>query len=221
MGQARRTRRSIYIPSRGRFKGRSFPSKHAYRNALAKARGFRSDYARRTVYKRISSTRGLNALSPKSRQKRSDALNVVGIMRRSDMNLAQAVREHNRNYPDSRISVSAMKKYAKPALVKRGGRIKATSYDRLLRVMRVPSPFGAELREVKDSRTASQVAKYENAVKTYLYTGDDSQLRRFRGKYFRSNRLQYRFITDTDILDRLAEFGVLEFESIYTQLEGE
>ena len=83
MGQARRTRRSIYIPSRGRFKGRSFPSKHAYRNALAKAKGFRSDYARRTVYKRISSTRGLNALSPKSRQKRSDALNVVGIMRRN------------------------------------------------------------------------------------------------------------------------------------------
>ena len=221
MGQARRTRRSIYIPSRGRFKGRSFPSKHAYRNALAKAKGFRSDYARRTVYKRISSTRGLNALSPKSRQKRSDALNVVGIMRRNGMNLAQAVREHNRSYPDSRISVSAMKKYAKPALVKSGGRIKATSYDRLLRVMRVPSPLGAELREVKDSRTASQVARYENAVKTYLYTGDDSQLRRFRGKYFRSNRLQYRFITDTDILDRLAEFGVLEFESIYTQLEGE
>ena len=221
MGQARRTRRSIYIPSRGRFKGRSFPSKHAYRNALAKARGFRSDYARRTVYKRISSTRGLNALSPKSRQKRSDALNVVGIMRRSDMNLAQAVREHNRNYPDSRISVSAMKKYAKPALVKRGGRIKAKSYDRLLRVMRVPSPLGAELREVKDSRTASQVAKYENAVKTYLYTGDESQLRQFQGKYFRSNRLQYRFITDTDILDKLAEFGELEFESIYTQLDGE
>lgn len=221
MAQRRRTRRSTYIPSRGRFAGRTFRSKHAYRNALARTKGFRSDYARRTVYKRISSSQELNALSPKSRQKRNDALNVVSIMRRKDMNLAQAVREHNRSYPDSRISVSAMKKYAKPALVKRGGRIKAKSYDRLLRVMRVPSPLGAELREVKDSRTASRVARYENAVKTYLYTGDDSQLRRFRGKYFRSNRLQYRFITDTDILDRLAEFGELEFESIYTQLEGE
>lgn len=210
-----------YTPTRGRYRGRSFGSKHEYRNALAKARGFKSDYARRTVYKRISSLRDLNALSPKSRQKRNDALNVVGIMRRSEMNLAQAVKEHNRNYPDSRISVSAMKKYAKPALVKRGGRIKAKSYDRLLRVMRVPSPFGAELREVKDSRTASQVAKYENAVKTYLYTGDESQLGQFQSKYFRSNRLQYRFITDTDILDRLAEFGELEFESIYTQLDGE
>ena len=220
MAQRRRTCQSTYIPSRGRFKGRSFQSKHAYRNALAKSKGFRSDYARRTIYKRISSSQELNALSPKSRQKRSDALNVVGIMRRSDMNLAQAVREHNRSYPDSRISVSAMKKYAKPALVKRSGRVKAKSYDRQLRVMRVPSPLGAELREVKDSRTASQVAKYENAIKTYLYTGDDSQLRRFRGKYFRSNRIQYRFITDTEILDKLAEFGELQFESIYTQLEG-
>ena len=86
--------------------------------------------------------------------------------------------------------------------------------------MRVPTLYGLDDIEIKHSKTATRLAKYENAVRTYLYTGDESLLRAFRGKYFRSNRIQYRFITDTEILDKLADFDELSFESIYTQLEG-
>ena len=86
--------------------------------------------------------------------------------------------------------------------------------------MLLPTKTGILEIKVKDSRTASMIAGYENAVKTYILTGDDSFLQSYRGKYFTSNRVQYGFITDAETLDRLAEFGELEFDSIYTQLDG-
>ena len=88
-----------YTPTRGRFAGRKFSSKHAYRNEFARAKGFRSDYSRRIAYKSLSSLGGTEALSPKTAQKRNDALGVVSLMRRLNLNLAQARREFNRQNP--------------------------------------------------------------------------------------------------------------------------
>ena len=221
MSMKNRSNPKSYSPTRGRYKGRTFSSKHAYRNKLARAKGFRNDYARRTAYKSLSTLGGIEKISPRIAQKRNDALQVISLMRRGGRNLTQARREFNRLHPDSPISFATIKKYAKPALIERGGRVRAKPFDRLSRHMLLPTKRGVISVEVKDSRTASSFAGYENAVKVYMHTGDDSPLHFYEGKYFTSNRVQYRFVTDTDILDRLAEFGELEFDSIYTQLDGE
>ena len=217
---AAKTNSGSYTPTRGQFSGRTFRSKHGYRNALARDKGFRNEYARRIAYESVSSRKSLEELPLVSRYKREDALQVLSIMRRQDKSLSASIREFNASNPSTRISSKTVKKYVKPALQREGGRLRPTGYDRLLRIMRFPTHHGTIDLEVRDSRSASRIASYMNAVKTYLHTGDDSQLRMFRGKYIRSNRLQYRFITNTDTLDRLAEFGEFRFESIYEELSA-
>jgi hypothetical protein len=209
-----------YNPIRGRFAGRTFKTTHAYRNALARAKGYRNEYARRIAYESVSSRKSLEKLPLVSRYKREDALQVLSIMRRQDKSLSASIKEFNASNPSTRISSKTVKKYVKPALQREGGRLRPKPYDRLLRVMKLPTRQGMIDIEVRDSRSASRIASYMNAVKTYLHTGDDSQLRRFRGKYIQSNKLQYRFIIDTETLNMLAEFGEFRFESIYEELSA-
>jgi hypothetical protein len=71
---------------------------------------------------------------------------------------------------------------------------------------------------VRDSRQASQVAEYWNAVHRYLETGDDSALRKFRRKRITDAKgTRVPLLTDLDELDRLGSAGVLSFESLYAK----
>ena len=70
----------------------------------------------------------------------------------------------------------------------------------------------------RDFREASKAGKHSSAVQRYLETGDDSALRRFRGKYIidaQGNRVA--LLTDTDELDELGSAGELSFESLYAR----
>jgi hypothetical protein len=217
MPRTRSGKTSAYRPSRGQFAGRTFASTHAYRNALAQAKGFRSEHQRRTAYKAVNSRRSLESLPTVSRRKRDDALQVLSIMRREGRSLAAAIREFNSQNPSSHISPKAVKRYAGAGLAKAGQHLHAKAFDRMLRVILLPTARGRVEIEVKDSRSASRIGAYLNAVKEYLKTGDTSQLRKFRGKYITSNRIQYRFITDPETLERLDEFGELSFDSMYEE----
>ncbi len=204
-----------YTPSRGRFAGRTFSSRNEYQNTMARAKGYRNAYARRTVYVGVGSREKLEAMLSTARYKREDTLRVLGIMRQNDLGLTAGVFQFNLRNPSDRISSTTVKKYAGPALQKRGNKIVAKKYDRLLRIMNFPTPKGVIELEVRDSRSASRLGSYMNAIKKALQTGDTSHLQYFRGKYIRSNKLQYRFITDLETLEMLAEFDEFEFETLY------
>jgi hypothetical protein len=62
------------------------------------------------------------------------------------------------------------------------GRYTASATDRLLRVMMIPTPNGKSEIVVPDSRQATLLAEYWNAVHRYLDTGDASGIKKFRAK---------------------------------------
>lgn len=207
-----------YTPTRGRFAGKTFKSRHEYRNDLARSKGYENYYQERTRYQAVRSSRELEKLPFTSRQKRSDALEIVQLMRNRGLNLRPAVRLFNQLHPDSRTTAKTVMKYAQPAFEKKGGRWATKSHDRLLRIMLIPTTRGIRTLEVRDSRSASRVGEYFNALKHYLNTGDTSQLNKFRRKYIQSKKVRYRFLTERDTLDLLAEAGEFRLDSIYEEL---
>jgi len=170
----------------------------------------------------IRSRKDLDRLSQGEREKWSDAIEVLNLMRREGLSRATAVRQYKADNPGSRVTERGLSKYAGDALYKnkRTRRWAARKSDKLLRPMDFPTRRGVETPEVRDSRIASQIGAYWNAVKVYLGTGDKSGLRKFRGKTITVGETTYRFITGPKALEQLAEFGFLEMDSIYEHSSG-
>ncbi len=133
-------------------------------------------------------------------------------MRAEGVSLRQASREFG-------IDPRTVVRLGRPALRKRpNGRYKARANDRLLRVLVLPTRGGLREIAVRDSREASQIAEYANAVQRYLQTGDASALRKFRRKRITdATGARVPLLTDLDVLDRLGSAGVLSFESLYAK----
>lgn len=133
-------------------------------------------------------------------------------MRADRVSLQQAAREFG--VPPNevvRLGGSALRRMP-------GGRYVPKAKDDLLRVLSLPGTRG--LREIafNDSREASVVGKYWDAVGLYLQTGDASGLREFRRKsVWDANGRRFELLTDLDELDRLGSADVLSFESIYAR----
>ncbi|HEY7405868.1 MAG TPA: hypothetical protein VIB39_20250 [Candidatus Angelobacter sp.] len=86
-------------------------------------------------------------------------------------------------------------------------------------VLLIPTPTGLTEITIRDSRQATQLAEYWNAVQRYLQTGDESELRRFKGKHIKDAKgRSMPLLTDTQELDRLGNAGVLSFESLYVRV---
>jgi hypothetical protein len=115
------------------------------------------------------------------------------------------------------ISRSTLIRRGGSALKKLGnGRYAAKRNDHLFRPVIVVSENGPVEVATRNFREASKAGKHSSAVERYLETGDDSALRRFRGKYIidaQGNRVT--LLTDLDELDRLGSAGELSFESLY------
>ena len=98
----------------------------------------------------------------------------------------------------------------------RSGRYVAKLSDRLLRVLVIPTDKGLIEFAFRDSREASLVGKYWNAVHRYLSTGDASGLQKFRKKRVKeASGKRILLLTDLDELGRQASAGALRFESVY------
>ena len=110
-----------------------------------------------------------------------------------------------------------VRRLGKTALRKlRNGRWAAKKTDRLLRVLPRLTPDGIVEVALSDSRQATILGKYWNAVDLYRDTGDASRIREFDGEYIidaAGNHLP--LVTDLRTLDRLASAGVLSFETLY------
>jgi hypothetical protein len=118
-----------------------------------------------------------------------------------------------------RLDRQTVLRLGKSALRKLGnGRYVAKAHDKLLRVLVIPTPKGRSEIAVRDSRDASVIGEYWDAVEAYRGKGDESKLRHFQGKRVRdaSGKL-VRLLTDTEELDRLANAGELSFESLYAR----
>lgn len=198
-----------YTPRRGALAGVTFTSERQYRNALARQKGYGSLSEQQRAAKPVHRARDLDRLRPAEREARGRALDAVRLMRRDGLPLEQASRATG-------TTPNAVRRHAGTALVKgRGGRYEAKPYDRLSRPMKFPTLDGLITLDVRDSRSASAISHYWNAVHDYRDRGNDRPLRKFRGKSVRVEGRAYPFITDTGALDMLMDAGELHFDSIY------
>lgn len=208
------TKRNPYTPKSGQFAGRTFYTEREYRNALAQAKGFTSWNDQQQQRRRVENARDVLALRPSEQTARARALEALAMMRTDGMSMRAAAKS-------SGITVNALKRHAGNALTKDNrGRYVAKAWDRLARSIVFPTESGLISLNVKNSRTASRISDYWHAVNTYLRSGDDYGLRKFRGKAIRVEKREYAFITDKGMLDRLFDAGELTFDDIYDVMEA-
>ena len=115
----------------------------------------------------------------------------------------------------ARTTSRTVRKYAKPAVRKSRRKFRAKTFDRIPRTLRFLTPPGIISVTVRDSRVASDIARYWNGVNDFLKSGALDRLAEFRGKSFRTGRTRHRYITDPLLLSRLAYVGQVSFEDIY------
>jgi len=124
------------------------------------------------------------------------------------------------------LSKSARKYRRDPAKVRqaarsafrklKNGRYAANPVDHILRVLVRPTRKGLREIAISDSRQASMLGNFWNAVDLYRDTGDASALREFRGKYIiDADGKRVRLLTNLRELDRLGSAGLLSFETLY------
>jgi hypothetical protein len=100
----------------------------------------------------------------------------------------------------------------------KNGRYAAKTWDSLLRVLIIPTRKGLVEIGFTDSRQATILGEYWNAVERYRDTGDASALREFRRKYIvDASGKRHRLLTDLRVLNRLGSAGVFSFESLYAK----
>lgn len=137
---------------------------------------------------------------------------VVTKMRKDRISLQQASREFG-------LTPRTVIRWGGSALRKRAnGQYAARASDRLLRVLMIPTHEGLREIAVPDSRQASSIGEYWDAVQNYLETGDSSALRKYRRKRIKdASGSRIPLVVNLDELDRLGSAGVLSFESVYAK----
>ena len=148
-------------------------------------------------------------------QDRERALATLARMRRERLTLSAAAKTEG-------IDPRTVLRYVGSALYRRGRDqdYRATGYDRNPRTLHFITTQGIVPVTVHDSRTASVIAAYMNAVRTFIYRGDSSAVEGFKGESFQASGVTYEFVTDTDTLARLADAGVLAMEGLYHAVQG-
>lgn len=143
-----------------------------------------------------------------SRPAERRALKAVALMRTRGLSRSKAAKRAG-------TTPRTVQKYAEPALTRREGHYTPTAADQLLRPMRVLTETGVVIKNIRSSRTASALAYYWAAVDHYLKTGDRSRLAPYQGRRFHAGGKLMPFLTDPDLLARLADVGEVRFEDLY------
>ena len=118
------------------------------------------------IYKRPWSSLNRGELSTRER-----SLEVLSKVRRNDLSLTKASRELHTSPKTVVKNTNAFKKLK--------GKWIAKSQDRISRIISIYENGKQEWIEVRDSRTASNIGKYNNAVKQFLATGNAEILEEF------------------------------------------
>lgn len=159
--------------------------------------------------KRATYKRPLSALSQVEKFKREKSLKVLSAMRKEKLSLSKA----------SKISGISPKTVIRStnALKSVNGKWRVKAFDRIPRVMAINEDGRETWIAISDSRTASIIGKYHNAVKKFYETGDTTFLKPFEGKAIKDADGNTHILeTDPDRLYAIAEGREdEEFYSIY------
>ncbi|HEY5256823.1 MAG TPA: hypothetical protein VIJ12_00430 [Candidatus Baltobacteraceae bacterium] len=128
--------------------------------------------------------------------------------RRPELTLSKAVKQ-------SGTTLKTVRRYAVSVLETHSGRLDVVGTDRLQRSLRMITARGEVTIVTTSFRTASRIARYNNAVRKFLVSGDPGALKPFAGKSVRSSGQTYEFVTDPKTLNRLARAGAVHFLDIY------
>lgn len=197
-----------YTPKGGKFAGQEFGSYRQYRNALARLKGFGSLAQQQRSKVRVKNAQAFASLNPLQRDARERSLEALSLMRRKGFSLREAAEAAG-------TTPNTVRRYMGDNLERTPKGFRAKPRDREFRSMRFLTAEGPVYLPVTDSRTASTIGEYWEAVKLYLQMGNDRALRRFKYKQIRVQKKTYNFVTDTKLLERLGRAGELDFESIY------
>ena len=131
-------------------------------------------------------------LSPRQKLLREKSLAVISELRNSKTKtLPQAANDNGISVKNVLKHTNGFKKVNGKPVVKR--------WDRIKRMMRVNTAGKEKSIEIRDSRTASIVGRYHNAVKQFLNTGDKTKLKQFRNKKVKDSKGKlYRLETNPD-----------------------
>jgi hypothetical protein len=137
---------------------------------------------------------------------------VISKLRSQNTSLQKTSREIG-------VSHRTVVKYGGSALQRsKRGRYEAKKRDRLLRMLMIPTPEGPCEIAVRDSRQASLLGEYWNAVRRYLSFGDAIRIKKFDGKFITAEDGQrFALLTNLADLDSIASSGLFRFESIYAR----
>ena len=122
-------------------------------------------------------------LKPKEALTRERSLEAIRLMRNKGYSLTKASKVAGTTPETVRKHTGAIKKVGSYYVPKK--------YDTVSREMRINSRGKEIWINVKDSRHASTIGKYHNAVKQYLSTGNESYLKPFRNKRIRDSEGNY------------------------------
>jgi hypothetical protein len=96
------------------------------------------------------------------------------------------------------------------------GRWVARPTDRLVRRMGFLDERGRFPVEPANSKEASKLSRYWDAVEAFVFRGNGGPLRRFGRMRLRTRqKASLPFLTDLDALERLGRAGELSFEDLY------
>ena len=151
-------------------------------------------------------------LSPRQKMLREKSLAVLSELRNTKTKtLPQAANDNN-------ITVKNVIKHTN-GFKKVNGRQVVKKWDRIKRVMRVNTDGKEKSIEIRDSRTASVVGRYHNAVKQFLNTGDKTKLSKFRNKKVKDSKGKlHRLETNPDEIIKINQrIEEPEFYEVYSR----
>ncbi len=151
------------------------------------------------------------AMSPNEQDLWNSISQVPGRMRSDNVSLAEACRDLG-VFPDEvlRLARPAFRKLA-------NGEYAAKDRDEIFRMLCILSKEEGLIEfPTTDSRQASLIGIFWNAVRHYLRTGDPFELNSLKHRAVRDpTGKRVPLLTDLKEIERRAYAGVLRFESIY------
>ena len=150
-----------------------------------------SELKERPIYKKSWSS--LNERELRSREKSLEVLTKV----KRGQSLTRASREFHTSTKTILRNTNAFKKERGKWIPKR--------HDSISRTMSIYENGKQEWIDVRDSRTASRIGKYDSAVKQFLATGNEDVLKGFDKPIRNSEGQLHYFETNTSRLTEIAE----------------
>lgn len=150
-----------------------------------------------------------NTLTPKEKPLRERSLEILGIARKSKQSLSKIAKKHHTTANTVIKNTNAFKKINNRWIPKK--------FDKISRSMIINENGKEKSIEINNSKTASIIGKYHNAVKQFLNTGDKKFLSEFRNKTIKdSNGKIHKFETSPKkIIEINEKIEEPEFYEIY------